>query len=365
MLLNTVAITQQIQELAGVDPLADYDESFFQPSGFDHFAQFYLNTLPDELAELEPEDQLQFLVSELSENLGLALQVDSERPFATYRQISDRGVTQLQAVFDFSDPLLTFVHLFGQAKSLALLANNLGTTSLLKPTKLDRASLLEARHQLGALQEVQLSFEQSPKIFNPTQGLSAKFKGPNCTPLLESLLASQAEMVAVEYLEGSGIGMPESKIRFLKNGSMSANGVKLQFFLDLAQRVGTQLGQRYQRLMEDHQVSQQTEGGWTRLTGSPVRLKFQSPLPQVERLVQVLCHGQKSMDWFGHHCRLSPTLWQVNLFDTKGAKIRLELEKLHLNIYISSCRSLALFDRLESFLESQVSAQLEQISGEF
>jgi len=358
MLLNTKAVAQKIQQLAGVDPLADYDESFFQPSGCDHFAQIYLNTLPEELAELEQVDQLYFLVSELSANLGVDLSLEADLPFATYRQVSSQGVAQIQGVFDFSDPLLTFVHLFGQAKALSQWASKIGATGLLQAAKLDRDSMLDARHLLGELQEVQISYEQSAKVFNTPEGLTANFKGPHCAKLLESLLESHPEHVCVEYLEGSGVGMPDSKIKFAKDGSMSANGIKLHFFLELAKSVGAQLGLRYNRFVDQHLFRLDSDKTWSQISGSPVIFQFQNPLNQVERLAKALCQGQKQLDCFGHHERLSPNLWEVSLFDTEGRSLRLELSAKQCAVYLSDRLSVVLLDRLETFLESQVSAVL-------
>ncbi|OGH09109.1 MAG: hypothetical protein A2600_02480 [Candidatus Lambdaproteobacteria bacterium RIFOXYD1_FULL_56_27] len=356
--LNTAALGEQIQRLAGIDPLAEIDETFFRPTGNDHLAQFCLKNLAPELAELELRDQRAFLLAELEESLGLNFNLTADPNYAAATLGETGGPGGVQVVLDLGMPQLVLVHYLGEARAIGKLNGRLTSLPFLSPARLGREEMLGLRASLGRILLVRLGFEQNPKLFAEPTGLLGTLKGGQSGPLLEQWLRTKPELVRVEALGGEGGEGSGSRIEILETGALWGKGMRLANFLERCQKVEALLDLRYRQIEQHHLCSVVTQGGWSRLVGEPVRFVFEQPIERMDRFLALLGQGLKPLEFYGNPERLSPNLWGMELCDATGGWLRLSLTPHWLSCELTGPHSIPLFDRLEGFLAKQVEATL-------
>lgn len=356
--LNTAALGEQIQRLAGIDPLAEIDETFFRPTGNDHLAQFCFKNLAPELAELEPQDQRAFLLAELQESLGLNFRLTSDPNYACATLGEIGSPSGVQVVLDLGLPQLVLVHYLGEARAIGKLNGRLTSLPFLSPARLGRTEMLDLRSSLGRILNVRLGFEQNPKLFAEPAGLAGTLKGAQSGPLLEQWLRTKPELVRVEALGGEGGEGQGSWVEILETGALWGKGMRLANFLERCQKVEALLALRYRQLEQQHLCFVVAQGAWSRLVGEPVRFAFAQPVERIDRFLALLGQGVKPLEFFGNPERLGPNLWGMELCDGFGGWLRLSLTPRWLCCELTGPHSIPLFDRLEGFLARQVDATL-------
>lgn len=349
-------LVARIQRLAGIDPIADYDESFFAPTGNDQSVQFLLKNLAPELLELDPVDAHGFLCTDLSQALGFELTLDESGLFAEGRFEPKKGPAA-QVVLDLSDPLLVWAHFLGEQRQIARLNAQICARPELPPARLGSKALWELKSRWSALEEIHLNFEQSARLFKAPQSLKAQFKGPSAAGLLKALSAAQPQLVHLTNLAGRTADAPNAWIALNEQACLSGRGLKTQAFLEHAQAVAQALSDRYAPFLAPRWPRPESLGqGWFQMQGEALIAQADHPVDLIEPLLKQLSTGAKPLDLVGTPERLAPELWDLILTDGRGARLGLQVAPDRLRARLDGRASLALLDRLEAYLAAHISA---------
>ncbi|OGG95101.1 MAG: hypothetical protein A2508_08775 [Candidatus Lambdaproteobacteria bacterium RIFOXYD12_FULL_49_8] len=351
---SRAALSRFALTLAGIDPAKEREEHFFDPIGRDQLCQFFLLCPPPELEELDPEDALGLLVAEITSQTGLNFSLATEQPIASLVQEGAHG--RVQVVLDLSNSRLVEAHLLGEQRDLNQLSSQLSKTQIWLPTRFGNRLMAQFTNRFTPLSEVQLSFEQSAKLFNQPQGFKAQLKGVQAPQLLDQLLTQHPALIELAVLAGPLEGDWASMVWIENRGLLRGNGLKIERFLSLAQTLRQDLEGRYQYLEDHYVIKQEDAEGWSRLQGAPLYYPFGQPLDQPQALLRQLTGLHRQLGLAGHVQRATTRSWRLDLASPFGGALALELDKNGLQVSIKDRRSIGLLDRLETFLSGQVSA---------
>ncbi|MDT8446793.1 MAG: hypothetical protein RRB13_07845 [bacterium] len=358
------SLVRRIQRLAGIDPLADFDESFFAPTGNDQGAQFCLKNLSPELLELDPADAHHFLCAELGAALGLELTLDESGLFAEVKTEPQKG-SPLQLVLDLSDPLLVVAHYLGDARAITRLNAQLTAQPALPPARLGGQGLRDLRGLWTRLFEAHLNFEQSPKLFNYPQGLKAQLKGATASQLFGKLLGPENRWVELELLSGETDQGSGAWLSVNESAYLLGRGMKTGQFLEPVQAAAERLQRRYQSLEALYCAKLEPQGsGWFQLDDPWVSARLDQPIERIDQFLRLLGQETKSLELAGQSERLTPELWSLLLCDARGGQLKLEVSRQKLRAQLEGRASIALLDRLERFLAAQVCAGLSFLEAQ-
>ncbi len=355
-------LKDRIRQQFGPGHFREDDYSFLQPGGNNHLVQFLFKSFPDEYWDLDEWSRHHLLLIDIAAAIDIQFSLDDDGRFAVLQTQGSGGRKQIQAIIDLRDDLLAIVYYFGDIRKCARMNQKLVQSPALHPCYVDSDMLFRIVEVFEKVIGIEYSFEQSPTLFLQPVIMKGELQGELVHRLITDYTEKFAHYLNICALSGFLTDGAQGSITLHADGSVWTDACRLSSFIEIIGYVLDMLVKKYQVLTKSFVMEwdEHPQPRVLELVGNPIEIELPFAIEKMEGLVRHLTNGSKDSLFLGISERVSRKLWSIKSTEVNTTEqIEFEVSDRLIRVFLRDRRAIPLYDRVERFLRTHVSASLE------
>ena len=299
---------------------------------------------------------------DLLEATGVEFILDDTGEFATHISYDTKQNSILHTVMDLRDDEVTLIYYYGKSANNQKLNQQICQFSGLTPCYLSSPLLWKVSSQLSHITSVQYQFEQFKEIFKNPVTMSGTFAGEMAHQICDEYMTLYKGWFNIIEICGFTVEGAQGTMVFSSNGTIRIDTCRLSSLLSIVRALLNELKEKISTIHRKHIYHWKVDfhNKLLPLNANPIEILLEHPLENIEGFTQILTQGKKPLHLFGMVERVTPKLWSVMTTDLNTAEqLKLEVSLERIMIFLPHYNSMAILDKIESFLREHLCARFE------